>query len=373
MDPLPWEDDGKESEAVRLRRRVLEILGGGNPLRDATHSRRKMKRPRKALNLEDQFDIGDGPRESKWWSFWKDGINNSGIGLWLTCRHQFWLRYVCGYEMSVYNDSIEFGNIFHWLIERWLRGKLKNPEAELRGKYHRQWSKGIGATLTPQNKQTQEVFYALAAAMWPTYAVKYANDLKTKNFGIEVQFEVKHCLKPGVFVPLYGTIDRLWRDGRRRMADHKTTSWINEFEIEASLPLNFQLMFYAYADYLRTGKVVETVSHDTIRRPKHRQGQKESIEKFARRVGSEVKKNPDYYFLRNTTDAGLEKIQRFRDTVLHPILCDMAEWACGRGPHYPNLNSLIGRYGPCKLFTPITTSNFTGLPRKRPTTRGIER
>ena len=379
MDPLPWKNDG-ETEAVKVRRRVKEKLSGGNKFKPTGKVKLRQAEPRKKkpIQLEDQFNIGYGPRKSQWWDLFKDGINNSGIALWLNCRHQFWLRYVCGYELRVYNDSLEFGNIFHWLIERWLRGKLKNPEGELRTKYHKTWMKGA-AGLTPQNKQTQETFYSLAAAMWPHYARKYRADLKANNFGVEVQFDVEHVVMFGskpVKVRLYGTIDRLWKDADgRHLADHKTSSWINEYEIAASLPLNFQLMFYAYADFLRTEKIVSSICHDVIRRTtaKPSKKSKETIAAFAKRVGKEIDVNPDYYFNRITTPVDRKKLEAYREFVITPIMADLADWAAGRGPHYPNPNALIGRYGPCRLFGPITQNNFAGLPRMRPTSRGVER
>jgi hypothetical protein len=377
---LPWENDGKETEAERVSRAIKDRLSGGERSKRNGKKPALKKKNAKPLALESQFDIGSGPRCSEWWNLFEDGINNSGIGLWLSCRHQFWLRYVCGYNVSVYNDSIEFGNIFHWLIERWLRGKLRFPEVELRTRYHPKWLKGFG-TLTPQNKQTQETFYALAAAMWPVYARKYKADLFTNNFGVEVQFDVKHRLwdhkgKP-VLIRLYGTIDRLFSDssGGRHLVDHKTSSWINEGEIAAALPLNFQLMYYAYADFLKTGKIVSSTAHDMIRRTSAKPNKKthESIAKYAKRIGKEVEKEPDYYFNRIPTPVNRVKLEAYRDNIINPIICDLAEWASGRGPHYPNPNAIIGRYGPCSLFGPITQNNFAGLPRKRPTTRGVER
>ena len=333
----------------------------------------------KSVGLEDQFDIGTRKRSSEWWDFFKDGINNSGIGLWLADRHQFWLRYVCGYDYSVYQDSIEFGNIFHWLIERWLKGKLKNPEKELRKVYHREWV-GTFHGLTPTNKQTQERFYALAAAMWPHYAEKFKDDLKKDWTGIEVEFTAKHTLNIDgrgwpTKVPLYGTIDGVWMDdaGFEHLLDHKTSSWINEQEILAALPLNFQLLFYAYAWKLLKKRTVKTISHDVIRRTTSKPKKNESLQKWAKRMGSEVGGNPDYYFTRITVPITNRKLQRFTELVIEPILLDMADWAAGRLRHYPNVNALIGRYGPCPLFTSITTANFAGVPRKRPTTRGVER
>lgn len=380
VEKLPWEDQGKGSPAKRLADRVKARLAGGKPLKLATGNRLRRKKAADTLKLEtleDQFAaLHSGKRSSKWWNIKKDGINNSGLALWLTCHYQFWLRYTCGYEFPIYNDSIEFGNIFHWLIEHWLKGELHHPEKQLRKEYHPKWVEGWDG-LTSSNKQTQEQFYALAAAMFPYYAEKYASDLKKDNEGIEVQFFAEHKLEDGTKIPLYGTIDRVWRltkpGSRPHIMDHKTSSFINEYEIEQSLPLNFQLMFYAHAwELLNPGEVVKTVCHDVIRRTASKPHKGESLAAYGRRIGREVKKSPDYYFVRVKAKVTPAKLLAFRRWIINPIMEAFAEWAAG-GRSYPNVNNLIGRYGPCRLFGPISTGSFVGVPRKRPTTRGVER
>lgn len=390
-EPLPWEND-RQTQGEKIAAKIKERLKTGRWPKDrktepSTTAPRRKRQLVKPPALEDQFNIGNEPRGSKWWDLFKDGINNSGIGLWLQDRHQFWLRYVCGYEVPVYQDSLEFGNIFHWLIERHLKGRLSRKKDgafnDLRGKYHREWVEGFAGTLSAKNKQTQETFYTLAAAMWPAYLERYKDHWKGREVvAVEKEFTAVHKLRDKTPITLYGTIDLITRFPEPKsvlktkylhLEDHKTASFINEFEIEQSLALNFQLMFYAYAEFLTSGEVVRSVSHDVIRRTASKPHKGESLKDYGRRMAREVSKSPDYFFQRFKCEVTPEKLRAYQRWIIEPILEDLAAWARGTGAHYPNPNALITRYGPCRLFTPITTGNFSGIPRKRPTTRGVER
>lgn len=87
----------------------------------------------------------------------------------------------------------------------------------------------------------------------------------------------------------------------------------------------------------------------------------------------EAEADPKHFFVTFRVPLTPAKLTAYAETVINPILDDMADWADGRGRHYPNPNALVGRYGPCRLFAPITSGNFAGVPRMGITTRGVER
>lgn len=327
--------------------------------------------------LEEQFlEAAKGPRTSEWWDLFRDGINNSGLALWLTCRHQFWLRYVCGYDRPAYAEPIEFGNVFHWLIERWHEkpGSLKPKKVFglLVEDYHTEWMK-TAPLLSPKDKQAQQSFYGLAAAMWPFYADRYAADLTYKRRRVEQEFRVDHELKDGTKIPLFGTIDLQWvTDGGFDIIDHKTSSFINEQEKQQALSLDLQLLFYGWARFLQTGKAVHTIWHDVIRRTHLKMTSKETPQQYGKRIAAKVAEDPAHFFIRFPVTVRARKLKLYAQTVIKPMIEDLAAWARGDAPHYINPNALVGRYGPCRLFGNITQGNFSGLPRRRPTTRGVE-
>lgn len=358
---VPWD----EAKPTKLAERALTAVRGGKRLGDGPG--RKL---RKASN-DYQFDIGHGARSSKYWDLWRDGINQSGLALWLACRHQFWLQYVCGYNMDVYNQSIEFGNVFHWLIEQWLGGRLKDAAADLRKRYHPAWMKGW-ENLSSSAKAEQEINYCVAVALWPHYAKIYAADKKRKWKSVEGQFSA--IIKPDKKqIKIYGTQDGAFQEGEAlRLRDTKTSSRITEREIAETMGYNFQLLIYALAWFINAGKCPASIEHDVIRRTTSKPHKGESLQAFTRRISKEVAKKPAYFFFRVRHPLKERELCRFRDFVLIPMLRDLERWACGAGEHYPNLNSLLTKYGPCRLFTPITTNNFAGVPRRKPKTRGVE-
>lgn len=358
-----------------MKRAIASVLKNGKrPIKRTPRRKIKLRSDRFAPweSVETQFNVET--RSSKWWDLFKDGINNSGLALWLSDRHQFYLRYVCGYDVPAYADAIEFGNVFHWLIEEWHKHPkrlLKKPLNALFEDYHPAWM-GTQQALTPANKSTQTMFYHLAAVMFPFYADKYKADLGTPNKTIEREFRAEHKLKDGTKIPLYGTIDLEWGRKELTIIDHKTSSWIVVPEVEAALPLNLQLMFYAHARKLESKKSTAEIAHDVIRRTTMKKTQKETFDKFAKRVLKDVQSRPDFYFVRLPAAVGPDKQANYSKYIINPMIDDLAGWVRGSVPHYPNPNALIGRYGPCRLFGPITTANFGGIARKRPTTRGVE-
>lgn len=325
--------------------------------------------------LEEQFIIPAGPRASKWWDLFKDGINNSGLAMWLENRHTFYLRYVCGYDREQYAEPIEFGNVFHWLIEQWHKNpaKMKKPFHRLVEDYHPEFMERA-PTLSPKQKEVQSSFYGMAAAMWPFYADKYADDLKKSSRHVEREFRAPHKLADGTTIRLYGTVDLEWAGTRGGVdiIDHKTTSFINDDERRAMIQLDLQLMLYSWARFQETGVVTETIIHDVIRKSTLRMGGKESPQTYGQRIAGKVAADPGYFFVRYPAAVGRRKLKLYSQTIITPIIEDFAAWARGETPHYVNPNTLIGRYGPSKFFGPITQGNFGGLPRKRPTTRGVE-
>lgn len=346
---------------VKVRSRVAEALT------EARKAGRKLatgrSRPMSPLSeINKRFDFGRGGRQSsKFWDILRDGVSVSSISTWLQCREQFRLKYVEGWEGFSYSFPIEFGQLFHWLHEKWVRGEPRGFK-----KYSKEWLRDH-STATPQAREQQEVGYAMAAAIWPVYEERYGKDLDREWVSTEERFDIPMMLPGGEAVKIKGYMDAAWRDNDDGLWLHemKTKSRIDPGQIEDALWLDLQVMTYLAVLGRQWGAgLVAGVQYDVVRRPASLPHKDEPLSAYTKRLRGLVEAEPEHYFTRIDMKVEPGHVELFVDKVLVPILQDMLLWVEGTAPHYPTPDALVGKYGPCDMYQAMANHNFTGLRRK---------
>jgi hypothetical protein len=306
-----------------------------------------------------RFDFGGGVMSSEHWDMARDGVSVSSVSVWLQCREQFRLKYVEGWEGGSYSFPMEFGQVFHWLHEQWVSGKLSANLSKALAAYGKEWVRN-NPTSTPQAREQQEVGYAMAAAVWPAYAEKYFGDRDRHWVTMEARFDVRfgdHKVK--------GYMDGVWEDDGLWLHEMKTKSRIDPGQIEETLWLDLQAMTYLNVLRLQyPEKRVAGIQYDVIRRSGILPKKDEPLNAYTARLAKEVARDPAHYFTRVNLPVEEAHVDAFRDTVLVPVLHEMSEWAAGNRGHYPTPDALVGKYGPCDMYQAIANHNYTGLRRK---------
>lgn len=324
--------------------------------------------------MNERFDFGNGgPHSTQYWDFYRDGVSPSCINSFFQDREAFRLHYVEGWESGYYSFAMEWGNIFHWLHERWIN-KHKQDILE----YAKRWLHEREIT-TPEVRQQQALGYAMAEAMWPVYKKLYAADRKHKWISTEDHFEVWYELPNGKNLRLHGFMDGVYVDKSKKIKtknknvlhDMKTSSRIDGTrisEIEEATHLDMQMMLYMLVCRMQ-GNPVEHVEWDLIRRPGIKKRDNETFTQYKKRLRKEVEKDKDHYFKRWTVPVPIDVQKEWEFRIFVPAMLDMSDWSEGKMRHYPRPGGLVTRYGKVDMYQPIVRRDFTGMKRRRPSSR----
>ena len=270
-------------------------------------------------------------------TFWKgpdiDGLTQSLLDRFMSCRHRFWVKTVLGLAPPEgFSAAIEFGNYWHYAEESFAAGepieqRLLEYAKELCDKY-------------PDRKQDVLNWYNMCLMEFPLYADYWKDHPDVKNRKPLVQecnFRVSYVVHGDRQVTLRGKWDSVDQVGKNKLVlqENKTKAQINELELQRSLTFDMQTMIYVAA--LRRAGISKLepseVRYNVIRRPLHTQKKPtksnpggESLKEYYDRVAGEIKKKPDHFFMRWNTPISSADIDVFEETFLVPILNELCRW-----------------------------------------------
>ncbi len=249
-----------------------------------------------------------------------DGVSQSMIGTWLSCREKARLNIILGLS-SIQNNSkpLIFGSISHGVLERGYRLMRASKVPSLGGivAYMDNWVNEALDDWKEENpkrntdaEDSAEECAAIIQELLPRYFEHwFAEDSKVKWMHVEDQFKVPLQMPDGKYVNMVGQFDGSYFDQKKRLClfETKNKSQFPE-RLAELLPLDLQLGYYLTALAATTKKTAHLVRYNLIRRPGERRGQQESLPNFCRRIGENVAKKPDHYFVR--LDIRLEEQER---------------------------------------------------------------
>ncbi|KKN74285.1 hypothetical protein LCGC14_0392240 [marine sediment metagenome] len=310
------------------------------------------------------------------YSPYTDGLTQSALGLWLQCREQFRLKYVEGWSAKGNPLPLHYGSASHHVLRRMYERKLtiKKSIAE----FDKLWRKERQTTFIPQKLLAQhDLVLGMLDSIMPHYLRRIQkkdkpfNDFKTKKWlALEHKFKIPFDVESNQAV-LRGMFDGVFLDdkGRLWLFETKNLSRIDQNDIQASLPFDLQVMFYLYA-LVRTypEHKIGGVLYNVLRRPGLRQGVKETLSDFIKRIEKDVSKKYAHYFMRFPMPITRSEILEWSDKTLWPMISNLLEWWQGLDDstprHYMNPHALVGKYGRCEMFNAIVDNNFNGLYRR---------
>lgn len=328
---------------------------------------------RKRGTTHDRFRNEDG--HSNFWQLERDGVSQSFVSSFLTCRVQTYLRYVEGLVSRRVPFYFAYGTCVHWLLERLYRKRQppKHPKRWVKSRikaYEQQWLQEV-PTPTDYQLTDQEKVYLLAEAQMPSYIERWIGDFPKHKYPIETttarpskwleleqRFNVIFRYPDGLKVPLCGTRDGLFetREAETYILDHKCRSVIVDQDILETMHLDFQLMFYLWATWKQRGHCPDGAVLNIIRRPGQRMRVDEPLTDFAARVCKDIE-NPkrwDHYFIRyRLVLSGSSEVRDWERTRLIPIMREIRAWWEGRAGHYTSDQHLLTKYGRSDMFHPI--------------------
>lgn len=277
-----------------------------------------------------------GPKKLpyKGWSLLTHGVTQSLLQKFTNCKDRYHKRAVLGLRSVDRKEAMEYGTIFHKLIEEgarmgktytrikivklmqeYIRSKFPSPESLLLCKiaiaqYHEyhEWEKD-----KPQYKYI---------AQEPVFNEPFP--LPATNFSPCPEIAIKI---PRTNISLRGRIDEVIEvNGGIWLQENKTKSRIDISTLSDTIPENLQVMFYAVAAELKYGKPIKGVIYNVIRKPGQRQRQTEADEDFVDRIQKEIQKDRNYYFYRLAYSFPPGAVERWKREYLIPLLYEIYIW-----------------------------------------------
>jgi len=298
----------------------------------------------------------------------RDGVTFSLLAKFKNCRELTRL-YLKGWQPKQVPMYIVFGNITHSLFQKVYEdvrtGKMtKAPSTDYVKKHiaaiEKQWRidnpKADGETL-----ERLEITCAIGEAVLPMYFKFWERDFKVKWNPPETEFKqpftVEHPFtgkKMNTF--LRGKIDAsFYEKGQTRpwLHETKTKSRIGESgesNLTDILPHEMQVGIYLLMlQIISKGKVPAGLLYNIVRRPTSKPHKKESVQAFAQRIIADVRKRPEYYFLRLRMTVDKQDLFR-RQQELEDTVSDFLLWWKGESGHYKNSDYCENKYGTCSML-----------------------
>ena len=272
------------------------------------------------------------------WSPYRDGITFSFIQQFLACRERTRKKYVEGWTSKHFKVPLEFGSIFHVMMEIYFSQKSNMTKAVNAAK------KYVAKKEKKLNSQAKNDLYILREMVIVTFKeyIKYWNaepsfsgkkkqytDTDIRWLSFEEKFKFSYKLPNGKVIYITGMMDGKFVDPlntkKIRLLENKTKASISDVDIEAILRKDAQTGLYMFALWKTTRSVPSGVLYNVIRRCGLKPGTA-SPEHYIDRVGEDIRKRPDHYYKRWNVDITKNDLELFMDRTMNPILMQIVDW-----------------------------------------------
>lgn len=263
-------------------------------------------------------------KKLKYRNVYEEGISVSWLQRFINCRERFRLGYVMGYREKGSKDALDFGTIFHKLIEEHSR----NPKRTNFTPYLSKWLKVKFAKSSPAHRSNIITLGKIALIVFHEY-IKYHDDSNTQYFAQEQVFCEPYTLNSGRTLLLRGRMDEIIQAPQGLiLQENKTHANFNKEHVVAKLPKNLQTMFYCTAIQLLHGVTPRGVLYNIARRPGLIQGKKETETAYLKRIEADIQKRPDWYFFRHQHAPSTfpHELEQWQLRTLNPNLEAVCEW-----------------------------------------------
>lgn len=339
----------------------------GNGLREVRLKKEDIKMVDSKKALEDK----------KFYDMERDGVTQSMLSMWLTCRMKARL-YIQGWDPKYTSPSLIYGSIGHSALElAYLDIKAKKlsgpPSVALTRKYITETERRWMLENPKPNKESQqylETSLALIDKTVPQYFEYWKDDFKKKEWvSLEEKFVTELKVPDGeggfVVIPVRGKKDGVFLSNKGLwLFETKFKSMINEDDIVETLAFETQVMLYLWSLWTEKKELPRGVLYNIVRRTSLRQGVNESLIKFAQRVAEDMKSRPDFYFIRMESAIIQDDLEMFKKELVK-IVGDMYAWWKGIAPHYRNTYSCVGKYGRCSYLPVCGREDYSGLIKRK--------
>lgn len=277
-----------------------------------------------------------------------DGVTQSLLLDWCCCRLRA-LRRIQGWRPIRTKDSLNKGDLFHWMLER----HYKDETFSLYD-----WVAEREVELT----QDLEMMLSNVHALFTNYVDFWGEKDKAKEWvSLESEFDVKWKgfrligKRDGLFRPKKGS--GLW------LFETKTTSgFASDSQVMSDrLSFDFQNLFYITATETEMRVPIEGVLYNTARIPIYRKGSKENPSQFFARVRAAIESQQRTFYQRHEIYYP-ECVKREFRNDLHTKLVEFSKWLRGESPTFRNESQCYTKWA-CDYLHCCASGTFDGYKR----------
>lgn len=282
------------------------------------------------------------------WDLERDGITYSILSKFMNCRERFHLQKVKGWRPRGFNFPLEFGNIFHHMVEAQDMGVPLDLMYQLADNYVRK--KISTEKYDPQTCKELSMLGGVVTVTFQQYVkfwekehsiehvtgktVKRVRRIYEKDFnwiGKEIPFKIPFMLPNGRKVHICGKQDGIFDVTKfvkgTWVFETKTKGRIDGIGITKGLHKDLQTgMYMMAADVLYPATPVAGVLYNCIRRSGMKPRVNDSVSDYVGRVEEDIKKRPSYYFIRHSRRTDKEEMEEFKMRILMPQVLQIVDW-----------------------------------------------
>ena len=321
----------------------------------------------------------------------RDGVTQSLLSMWLTCRQKARL-YLEGWDSKYHKEALIDGNVGHACLERSYNlireGRMTRPPSDRLSKaivsrVEAQWYLE-NAKPSAEAREMVERACAVMEVLLPAYFDYWRKDFTDKRWvSLEEKFELPMAVtsmdNEVCTIPLRGKKDGTFRTPKGVwLFETKFKSQVDEEGIVATLGFETQVMIYMLQTYFSgldpkdpTKAVPRGCLYNIVRRATLRKRVKETIPDFARRVREDIAKRPEFYFMRMESPLAPQDLHAFQKE-LQELLGDMWDWWRGLGRHYKNTYACIGKLGKCQYLPVCSRGDYGTLAKRKVVFKELE-
>lgn len=289
-------------------------------------------------------------------------LSQTLINAFCQCPRQF-MYMLDRWEKPGLEINTFFGTVVHEMldmctgrplaeIQEALPGMVSDFIKEKHDKRELEW-------LSPSDRAYQE---GIILTVLQEYYAYYGDELDKNVVMHETKFDFRYNKVDKLAIT--GKIDRVERDSNGLICiDHKTAGEISEDEKLMSLPLNFQLKFYAHAVLVLEGELPYKYRHNMIRRPKHRPKNNEKLRDFLKRLREEIQQRPEHFFMRFDCDLTTEEYLSFKKELDIKIAA-IRKLCSGESTAYHNEAFCVGVYK-CPYLGACATNSLANYRQRK--------
>jgi hypothetical protein len=310
----------------------------------------------------------------------RDGVTFSLLTTFKNCREKARL-FLNGWASTKNSLGTVFGSLTHGVNQRMyedvMSGKLTKVPSEdyikaVCRKVETIW-KEENPRADAESLQYLEFSMILLEALMPLYFRYWGKDFQFIWNRVESEFkvpiEIEHPSGKIIKTFIRGKMDGSFRrrtTGRPSLFETKTKAYLGERgegDLADILPHELQANIYLIHLWWLEKVLPEGLLYNIIRRPGLRQKKKESVVKFARRVAEDVRKRPEYYFVRIQMLVTKKDLER-NELELRDLVSDFILWWNGLAGHYKNSDYCQNKYGTCANLPICARGDYTGFYRR---------